>query len=200
MHRLALARRLERAEASACAAYVDARRAVEPGAGAEWIEVAGAYAMFDGVGSPLTQSFGIGIFEPFLEAELGRVEAFFGERGSGAFHEVCELADSRSATLIEQRGYNRIEESIVMIRPTAGESASLSGEISVRRITPGEERHWADVAAQGTPPPTGLPSTIASGSMPCARAYPPGPVLMVWVSSITSRLPWRRINACAALQ
>jgi hypothetical protein len=149
MHRLALARRLERAEASACAAYVDARRAVEPGAGAEWIEVAGAYAMFDGVGSPLTQSFGIGIFEPFLEAELGRVEAFFGERGSGAFHEVCELADSRSATLIEQRGYNRIEESIVMIRPTAGESASLSGEISVRRITPGEERHWADVAAQG---------------------------------------------------
>ena len=148
-HRLALARRLERAEASACAAYVEARGAVQPGAGAEWIEIAGAYAMFDGVGSPLTQSFGIGVFEPFLEAELDRVEAFFGERGSGAFHEVCELADSRSAALIEQRGYNRIEESTVLIRPTAGELARASGDISVRHCEPGEERLWAEVAAQG---------------------------------------------------
>ena len=146
---LALARRLERAEASACAAYVDARRAVQPGAAAEWIEVAGAYAMFDGVGSPLTQSFGIGIFEPFLETELDRVERFFAKHGSDAFHEVCELADPRSGALLEQRGYARIEESNVMIRPTAGESPSLSGEISVRRIASGEERQWAEIAAAG---------------------------------------------------
>ena len=148
-HRLALARRLERAEASACAAYVDARSAVQPGVGAEWIEVGGAYAMFDGVGSPLTQTFGIGLFEPFLEAELERVERFFREHGSDTFHEVCELADPVSGALLEQRGYVRIEASTVMIRPTAGASAMVPGEMSVRHIAPGEARHWAEVAARG---------------------------------------------------
>jgi GNAT superfamily N-acetyltransferase len=147
--RLALARRLERAEASACAAYVDARRAVQPGAGAEWIEVGGAYAMFDGVGSPLTQSFGIGLFEPFREAELERVERFFRQHDSDTFHEVCELADPACGALLEPRGYVRIEASTVMIRPTAGGPTHLSGEITVRHIAPGEERDWAEVAARG---------------------------------------------------
>lgn len=58
---LTLARQLERAEAMANAASVESRRAVQPDIGAEWIEVAGVYAMFDGPESPLTQTFGLGI-------------------------------------------------------------------------------------------------------------------------------------------
>ena len=73
--RLALARRLERAEASACAAFVDARRAVRPGTGAEWIAIAGAYAMFDGV-SVVLRSTILQLATP--DAMRGRVSAING--------------------------------------------------------------------------------------------------------------------------
>ncbi len=43
---LALARRLERAEASRSAAFVETRAELQPGLQATWTEVAGAYAMF----------------------------------------------------------------------------------------------------------------------------------------------------------
>ncbi len=49
-----LAQRLERTEAVSCAQFVEGRRAIRPESGAEWIDVAGAYAMFDGVDSPIT--------------------------------------------------------------------------------------------------------------------------------------------------
>ncbi len=45
---LALARRLERAEGRGNAEFVEARARVSPDSGACWIEVAGAYANYDG--------------------------------------------------------------------------------------------------------------------------------------------------------
>ena len=57
---LSLARRLERAEARAGASFVEARARICPDSGAVWMEVAGAYAMYDGVASPVTQTFGPG--------------------------------------------------------------------------------------------------------------------------------------------
>ena len=60
---LELARRLEAAEAHACARFVEARAKVSPGSGAAWTTVAGAYAMYDGVSSPLTQTFRLGLFQ-----------------------------------------------------------------------------------------------------------------------------------------
>ena len=56
---VALARRLERAEGMANAAAVESRRTMQPETGAEWTEIAGVYAMFDGPDSPITQTFGI---------------------------------------------------------------------------------------------------------------------------------------------
>jgi hypothetical protein len=60
---LDLSRRLERAEAHSNATFVDARARTAPTIGACWIEVAGTYALFDGVASPVTQTFGLGVFE-----------------------------------------------------------------------------------------------------------------------------------------
>ena len=51
-----LACRLERTEALANARFVEARARLEPGSGAAWIEVTGAYAMYDGAHSPCTQT------------------------------------------------------------------------------------------------------------------------------------------------
>src|SRR3712207_1726985 len=54
---LNLSRRLERAEARSYVGFVEARALVSPEVGACWTEVAGCYAMFDGVESPVTQTF-----------------------------------------------------------------------------------------------------------------------------------------------
>ena len=106
---LALSQRLERCEARANAAFVEAG-----GAPATWIEVAGAYAMFDGAGSPLTQTFGLGIFETPSDADLDRIEAFFAERGSTTFHEVSPMAPVLE--LLVKRGYRPVELTSVMFR------------------------------------------------------------------------------------
>ena len=60
---LALSKRLEHTEGHACVQYAEARRRVFPDSGAKWIECVGAYAVFDGIESPITQTFGLGIFE-----------------------------------------------------------------------------------------------------------------------------------------
>src|SRR5690242_11023434 len=84
---LALSRRLERAEGHACAQFAEARRRLFPESGARWIECAGAYAVFDGIDSPVTQSFGLGIFEQLSPASLDVIERFFVDRGARAMHE-----------------------------------------------------------------------------------------------------------------
>ena len=54
--------RLEHAEARANASFVESRARLMPESGAQWIEVAGTYAMYDGALSPCTQTFGLGMF------------------------------------------------------------------------------------------------------------------------------------------
>ncbi len=115
----ALARRLERAEASSNASFVEAHAQLRPEAGAEWIEVAGAYAMFDGVHSPCTQTFGLGMFHLPSEAELTAIEKFFKARGAPVFHEVSPLADKGLVPLLNERGYRPFEMSTVMFLPLA---------------------------------------------------------------------------------
>jgi hypothetical protein len=146
---LALARRLERAEALANAATVDSRRRLQPEVGAEWIEVAGVYAMFDGPASPLTQTFGLGLFEPFLERELDEVEDFFTRRGAATFHEVSSFVAPETLNLLSLRGYAPIEASTVLIRSTAKASAADSGAITVRSIRAEEAPTWCRIAARG---------------------------------------------------
>ena len=68
-----LARRLERTEARGNAELVEARTRAFPDRGATWIEVAGAYVMFDGGGSPLTQTFGLGVFQPTKVEDLDTI-------------------------------------------------------------------------------------------------------------------------------
>ncbi len=114
---VALARRLERAEALANAAFVDTRASLFPDTGACWIEVAGAYAMYDGARSPLTQTFGLGMFQPVTSAELEALEAFFHERQAPVFHEVSPLADAVLLPLLNERGYQPIEFTSVLFCP-----------------------------------------------------------------------------------
>src|SRR5262245_61395593 len=91
---LALSRRLERAEGRGAADFVEARAELFPESEVEWIEVAGAYAMFDGIGSPMTQTFGLGVFDPVTHTDLEKLEEFFRQRGAHIHHEVSPLAEA----------------------------------------------------------------------------------------------------------
>jgi GNAT superfamily N-acetyltransferase len=146
----ALARRLERAEAEANSDAVDARARLFPGSGAAWLEVAGARAMFDGVDSPLTQTFGLGLFDAVTPAELEAVERFFQERGAPVFHEVSPLADPALLPLLNERGYHPIELTSVLVRPlAAGDASATPPRLSARRSSPGEESVWTATSAKG---------------------------------------------------
>src|SRR5687768_4278264 len=96
---LELARRLERTEGTANANFVEARARLFPNSDARWTEVAGTYAMFDGVSSPVTQTFGLGLFSPVTTKDLERIEQFFEDRGAPVCHEVSPLAGVQTVAL-----------------------------------------------------------------------------------------------------
>jgi GNAT superfamily N-acetyltransferase len=145
-----LSQRLERTEARANADFVETRARIEPDFGAEWIEVAGAYAMFDGVESPLTQTFGLGMFEDATVYHLEKLEAFFREPEAPIFHEVSPMADISLLGLLGERGYRPIELTNVMYRELSGGLPERSSsEVTTRRIDGSEADTWAQIASRG---------------------------------------------------
>ena len=149
---LTLARRLERAEGRSNAEFVEARARLFPESGARWIEVAGAYAMFDGPASPLTQTFGLGLFQAASGDEMKEIEGFFLERGAQVFHEVSPLADAGLLALLNERGYRPVEFTSVMFRPIrrgVSFAEPRNEGVRARLIRAGEEELWAQTAAEG---------------------------------------------------
>ncbi|MCL4793885.1 MAG: hypothetical protein KJZ84_04950 [Bryobacteraceae bacterium] len=129
---LDLARRLEYAEGAACAGFARARRQLFPGSGAEWVRHAGVFTVFDGPESPITQTFGLGLFEPLTEVALDFMETFFRERGASVHHEVCPLAGVATLELLCARGYRPVEISSVLYRPVEPPRDREAGPVSAR--------------------------------------------------------------------
>ena len=149
---LELARRLERAEGRANAEFVEARAKLMPESGACWTERAGALVMFDGPESPLTQTFGLGLFDTVTPADAEAVEEFFKERDAPVFHEISPLADVKLIALLNDRGYEPFEFTSVMFRPLSNGAdaiASRNENIRVRLAGEGEQDLWARTAAAG---------------------------------------------------
>jgi GNAT superfamily N-acetyltransferase len=146
---LALSKRLERAEGHACVQYAVARRRLFPLSGAEWMECAGAYAVFDGVDSPVTQTFGLGIFRELSPAALDCIESFFLERDAPVFHEVSPFAGAAALDLLCSRNYKPVEISNILCTPVEQPEPQHEGKITVRIIAPEEIKLWADTSAKG---------------------------------------------------
>jgi hypothetical protein len=147
-----LARRLERTEGRSNVDFIEARTRAFPDWGAEWIEVAGTYAMFDNPSSPLTQTFGLGMFEPPAAADFAALEKFFHDRGAAVFHEVCPMADPSAFALLSERGYKPLEFSNVLYRPISTDlrlEAERNERIRVRRIRDDEVDLWAQTMFEG---------------------------------------------------
>jgi GNAT superfamily N-acetyltransferase len=146
---LALSQRLERAEGHACKQFAEARGQLFPESGSAWIECAGAYAIFDGIGAPTTQTFGLGLFEQLTPASLDVIERFFLERGAPVHHEVSPFAGVAALALLCSRRYQPIEISNVMFRRVAALPQAGSGPVRVRLAGPDEAHLWADISSRG---------------------------------------------------
>lgn len=147
---LDLARRLERAEGHANRRFIEARARVEPDRGATWTQVAGADAMFDGPDSPLTQTFGLGLFAPVSSDDMEALEVFFSRRGAPVFHEVCPMAAGATIELLTARGYRPIEFTSVLYQPIEPDAAAPpSSDIAVSPLRPGHQEAWAELSARG---------------------------------------------------
>jgi hypothetical protein len=149
---LDLSRKLERTEGSANASFIETRAKLHPEVGAEWIEVAEAYAMFDGVESPLTQTFGLGVFEEITNEHLDKLEAFFKKHGAPVFHEVSPLAGLDLVALLNERNYQPIELTSVMFQEIGqgnGLNLPVNPNLKTRIVEKGEEEIWARTSADG---------------------------------------------------
>ncbi|MBC7899795.1 MAG: GNAT family N-acetyltransferase [Saprospiraceae bacterium] len=146
-----LSQKLERTEARSNADFVETRARLSPESGAEWIEVAGACAMFDGIESPLTQTFGLGLFDEINDAEINRLEEFFKKHDAPVFHEVSPMADPPLIELLNRRGYQPVELTSVMFRTLAEENLPFRPnlQITTRVIENNEVDIWAKTAADG---------------------------------------------------
>ncbi len=162
---LALARRLERAEALANCAFVEARARLDPSLGACWIEVAGVRAMYDGPESPCTQTFGLGLFDPVTPAVLDSFEAFFKDRGAPVHHEVSPLADKALWPVLSDRGYKPFEFTTVLVRDLKNNPPQPgTGDIHVSIAQPSEFDLVAQTAAEGWGAPPEMMRTFSESA------------------------------------
>jgi len=135
---IALARRIEAAEAAIA-------RGCAPAAAV--LEVAGGCAVFVGAESPLTQAVGIGLSGPVPGAEIAAMEAFFRTRGAQVKLDLCPLADSGLLELLAARRYRATEFNNVLVRKLAG--AETAAAPRARRAEGGEGDLWSNVVGRG---------------------------------------------------
>lgn len=172
---LALARRLELTEGHGNAAFVDAQARLDPSASPIWTTIGGTFAMFAGVGSPITQTFGLGMHAPLVEKDLDAIERFFLSRGSAVFHEVCPLSGVEVSQALAARGYRPIEMSSVLYQPIDMNTRIASNsDLHVRQAAPNEAELYGTVAARGwSEHPEVMPyiKGFAKLSLACATCF-----------------------------
>lgn len=147
---LALARRLERTEGTLGASFTAVQQQVAPEIGATWSDFDGTYAIFDGADSPMTQTFGLGVFGAITPEALSVIEAFFDSRGAAATHEVSPLAGIETLALLVDRGYRPLELSTVLVQEVGDPSdAPASPTLRVRATEPADRRAWVETSVAG---------------------------------------------------
>jgi GNAT superfamily N-acetyltransferase len=114
------------------------------------LEIAGGWASFAGVDSPMTQAFGVGMTELVTEQDMERLEEFYSSRGAATNIEICPYSDPSLLELVAKRGYRPVEFSNVFVSPveSAGQGAQArDSQLAVRVAGLAEEPVWSRAVA-----------------------------------------------------
>lgn len=172
---LALARQLEATEAYACAQFAEARRNLFPSCNSDWTQIGGATVVFDGPDSPVTQTFGLGLFESVTPEILARIEHWFESRGAPIQHEVCPLIGVEALQILCARGYRPVEIASVLHQPVPQAPEHNSTHRVELITTANQAALWSDISARGWSHehPEFLPMLRDFGAITAARANSP---------------------------
>ena len=148
---LALARRIELAEAQAAASAAEVMMRLKPEMAPAVERIAGGLAVFCGANSPVTQAVGLGLDGPVSDEECERLEEFYRSRNEPVRVETCPLADMRLFEHFGVHGYRATEFTNVLARRVTKtpEFAARARDVSVERL---DEKHlegWNLTVAQG---------------------------------------------------
>jgi hypothetical protein len=152
---LALARRVEMAEARTGLRCVEILPRSWPDCGAAFESIAGGYALYSGANSPLTQGVAMALDGPATEAEFDRLESFYRERKEPVRAEMCPLADPLFLTQFGKRGYRVTEFSNVMAKQLQGQYSAMSSKdatsngITMERLSAEDAQLWGATVADG---------------------------------------------------
>ena len=198
-----LARRVEEAWVRLGVENAQAQARLDPESGAMALPVGGGYAVFMGVGSPLSQVQGVGLYGPLSEAEVERMETFYRERGRPIQLELASLADSSLLGLLSRRGYRAVEQTHVLVRPLGSREPAGEQPSPARRAGPAMRRRRSRSCRSGRtrwrPGPSRCSDASSTGRRSCpARSWkarsrwPPSPMVSCWLAR---RRPHRRGRA-----
>jgi GNAT superfamily N-acetyltransferase len=158
---MALATRIERAEAGLIASAGESARQRRTEAGGFVIPLAGGVACFAEPGSPFNKVAGLGFGGVPTAEELEALERAFGRCGAPVSVELAHLGDPRIAEMLTARGYRLVSFENVLGRPISGERDRLGPlGVEVRRSPEAEFDAWLDVIVDGFahPDEQGVPS------------------------------------------
>lgn len=147
---LELSRRLERTEAAIATSFIPVQQRITPARGAAWQDFDGTYAIYDGADSPLSQTIGLGMFNPVTPELLTAIEAYFESRGVPVMHEVSPLAGVDALALLAGRGYVPCELSTVLIQELDHALDDLGGHrLRARVMAPADRAAWVETSIAG---------------------------------------------------
>ncbi len=152
---LALARRIELAEAHAAVDCAEALERMRPGGVGAVERIAGGFAIYCGAGSPVTQAVGLGLEGAVSEEEFDRLEEFYRSRNEAVRVETCPLADASLVRHFGERGYRVTEFSNVMALPLCGSSSAAAATgnppagVTIERIGKLQMNLWTLTVSQG---------------------------------------------------
>ncbi len=151
---LALARRIELAEAQAAVDCAEALGRLRTEIGAVVQAVAGGFAVYCGANSPVTQAVGLGLDGPVSDEEFDRLEEFYRSRQEPVRVETCPLADHTLIEQFSQRGYRVTEFTNVMAVPLGNSDSPKSrpeppAGVVIEKIAKGHLDLWTLTVSQG---------------------------------------------------
>jgi len=173
----ALARRMEMAEANACRACAESFQQQHPDFPVAVQEIAGSFAVFAGVDSPVTQAIGLGLHGDVPDSDLDRLGDFFHSRGAAAALELCPLVPMSLYERFAKRGYRLLEVSDVLFRKLTELNSDVKtppSGVSIRRAAPDEAKLWTKTVAQGFAehnPVTQSILDVMEGFFPAAHCF-----------------------------